>query len=87
MKRSCPVDDAGVISTDLLDSRTSFEVKFFFSRIPKKYTPHKALFLPEMPSWLFLLKEVLKALFRSQMIKLLIFDNLFPPLTDSRQNP
>jgi len=87
MKRSRPVDDAGVISTDLLDSRTSFEVKFFFSRIPKKYTLQKALFLPEMPAWLFLLKEVLKALFRSQMIKFLIFDNLFPPLTDSRQNP
>ena len=64
MKRSPPVDDAGAISTDLLASRTSFEVKFFFSRIPKKYTPQKALFLPEMPAWLFLLNEVLKALFR-----------------------
>ena len=63
MKRSPPVDDAGVISTDLLASRTSFEIKFF-SRIPKKYTPQKALFLPEMPAWLFLLNEVLKALFR-----------------------
>ena len=64
MKRSPPVDDAGVINTDLLASRTSFEVKFFFSRIPKIYTPQKALFLPEMPAWLFLLNEVLKALFR-----------------------
>ena len=64
MKRSPPVDDAGVISTDLLASRTSFEVKFFFSPIPKKYTPQKALFSPEMPAWLFLLNEVLKAPFR-----------------------
>ena len=48
MKRSRPVDDAGVIRRDPLDSRTCFEVKFFFSRIPKKYTPQKALFLPEI---------------------------------------
>ena len=45
MKRSPPVDDAGVISTDLLASRTSFEVKFFFFAYSQKiHTPEGFIF-------------------------------------------
>lgn len=48
MKRSRPVDDAGVISTDLLDSkttRTSFEEKFFFFAYSQKiHTPEDFIF-------------------------------------------
>ena len=45
MKRSPPVDDAGAISTDLLASRTSFEVKFFFFAYSQKiHTPKGFIF-------------------------------------------
>lgn len=48
-------------STDLLDSRMSFELKFFFSRIPKKYTPQKALIFTRNASMVIFLEVGFKS--------------------------
>ena len=61
------------------------ELKVFYSCSQKK-TPQESfivLFSPKTLSRLFTLKEV-KPSPDSKMIKLLIFDNLFPPLRHSR---
>ena len=61
----------------------------FFCVFSKKIHPgklHFTFFSPEKLVQLFILKEVQRYL-DSKMIKLLTFDNLFPPLRHSRYNP
>ena len=68
------------------EDENEYEIKLkIFARVLKKKTPRKAsfyFFSPKKLVRLFILKEV-KPSPDSKMIKLLTFDNLFPPPTFS----
>ena len=70
-----------------VEDENEYEIKLkVFARVLKKKTPHRKasfyFFSPKTFLRLFILKEV-KPSPDSKMIKLLIFDNLFPPLGHS----